>query len=70
MPIYEYHCEGCGSTFERLVPRPGEGSEADCPRCGGRGRKIPSRFAVSGGTGASAGEGCPARDTCGAPGGL
>jgi putative FmdB family regulatory protein len=34
MPLYEYHCPGCGSTFDKIV----RFSEADlipvCPKCG------------------------------------
>ena len=31
MPIYEYHCKGCGNDFEYLVLG---GSEPDhCPTC-------------------------------------
>jgi putative FmdB family regulatory protein len=34
MPLYEYHCPGCGDTFDKLV----RFSEADkmpiCPNCG------------------------------------
>ena len=32
MPIYEYLCEDCGSTFEKLVRRTGDAVE--CPSCG------------------------------------
>lgn len=32
MPIYEYRCEDCGSKFEKLVRRTGDGVE--CPSCG------------------------------------
>lgn len=31
MPIFEYHCAGCGLDFERLV-RPEE--RVACPECG------------------------------------
>ncbi|MBF0224531.1 MAG: zinc ribbon domain-containing protein [Desulfobacterales bacterium] len=31
MPIYEYHCEGCGKNFEFLALRKDE--QADCPSC-------------------------------------
>ena len=30
MPIYEYHCEACGSDFELLVR---QGKELECPEC-------------------------------------
>jgi putative FmdB family regulatory protein len=34
MPIYEYHCEDCNSSFETFV-QPGHYSEAQCPSCDG-----------------------------------
>jgi len=33
MPIYEYHCEDCDSSFETLV-QPGH-NEIQCPSCNG-----------------------------------
>ena len=32
MPIYEYRCEGCQSSFEALVTR--SDPQAECPQCG------------------------------------
>jgi len=32
MPIYEYHCEDCDSSFETLV-QPGHHDETQCPSC-------------------------------------
>ena len=32
MPIYEYSCEDCGTKFEKLVRRQGDG--VACPSCG------------------------------------
>ncbi len=34
MPIYEYRCQDCGSKFEKLVRRPAEVAELQCPSCG------------------------------------
>lgn len=34
MPIYEYRCEDCDSSFETLV-RPGHDEDAECPSCHG-----------------------------------
>ncbi len=34
MPIYEYHCQKCGESFEKLVFK-GDSEEIDCPECGG-----------------------------------
>jgi putative FmdB family regulatory protein len=33
MPIFEYHCQECNATFERLVLRPQAGSVVPCPHC-------------------------------------
>jgi putative FmdB family regulatory protein len=33
MPIYEYRCERCNATFEKLVFR-GEENRVKCPECG------------------------------------
>ena len=35
MPIYEYQCDACQDTFEKLVFK-GEEESIDCPRCGGK----------------------------------
>ena len=32
MPVYEYECEKCGSSFERIVFQ-GEKEELSCPEC-------------------------------------
>lgn len=32
MPIYEYKCESCQSSFEALVTR--SEPQAECPQCG------------------------------------
>ena len=32
MPIYEYHCQDCGSDFEKLVRKTGDA--VLCPACG------------------------------------
>jgi putative FmdB family regulatory protein len=32
MPIFEYVCEGCGNSFEKLVRRAEDTTE--CPSCG------------------------------------
>lgn len=44
MPLYEYVCERCGHSFERLVFH--EDDQVECPECSGRVRKILSRFNV------------------------
>jgi putative FmdB family regulatory protein len=34
MPIYEFHCDDCSTSFETLV-RPGHDEDAQCPSCAG-----------------------------------
>lgn len=34
MPIYEYVCDDCSKTFEKLVMKQSE--KIVCPQCGGR----------------------------------
>ena len=33
MPIFEYHCQECQATFERLILRPQAGTSITCPHC-------------------------------------
>lgn len=40
MPIYEYECSGCGSTFEKLQSL--EERIAFCPACGKEARRVMS----------------------------
>jgi putative FmdB family regulatory protein len=44
MPLYEYQCDVCGYTFERLVFHGGE--DVRCPSCSGEVRKLMSPFAI------------------------
>ena len=50
MPIYEFVCESCGRTVERLQKLTDPPPDA-CPECGGRMAKIMSRnsFQLKGG---------------------
>jgi putative FmdB family regulatory protein len=61
MPIFEYKCEDCGTSFEKLVRN---GVAVACPSCGKDHLKQQfSTFAARGGDGAHAmpsGGGCPA----------
>lgn len=44
MPLYEFHCDDCGSDFEDLVPY---GTQAlPCPACGGG--RVKRRVSVCG----------------------
>jgi putative FmdB family regulatory protein len=33
MPIYEYHCEGCGKNFEEQQPMSFNPADTECPSC-------------------------------------
>lgn len=72
MPLYEYQCAECGSTFEQLRRMNDADTPAPCPECasGRTERKMFSSFAAVGGDGAAAeGFGC-AKPGCGAPRGF
>ena len=60
MPLFEYLCQDCGRSFEKIVPR--YDSPADCIHCNSRRvEKQLSVFAVAGGDSresASQGPGC------------
>jgi putative FmdB family regulatory protein len=68
MPIYEYHCDKCGTDFEHLTLSQSNGEDVACRRCGSaRVSRLLSAFAVHG----SAAESAPAEPggcgACGAP---
>jgi putative FmdB family regulatory protein len=67
MPIYEYRCRDCETTFEALV----RGSEVvTCPHCGSSALRklLSSPFVASGRTSRSAGHTCCGREErCSAP---
>ena len=44
MPIYEYNCEHCSHTFDKLVIS--RESQVKCPFCQGDVKKIMSTFSV------------------------
>ena len=44
MPIFEYNCEKCNYTFDKLVMH--QKTEVDCPICQGEVKKLMSTFAV------------------------
>ncbi len=72
MPIYEYACKSCKTTFEQLVKRMSEGGKVvTCPKCGSKdtGRAL-SVFAVGASAASSHGnEGTPGMCCqCGEPG--
>ena len=45
MPLYEYTCQICLNTFERLRPMSQMDDDANCPDCGGASKKQLSVFA-------------------------
>lgn len=67
MPIYEYRCDDCGSTFEALV----RGNRTvTCPQCGGSAlsKLLSAPSILSGQTSRPAGRTCCGReDRCDAP---
>ena len=56
MPIFEYQCEECNATFERLILRPLTAAQMTCPQCGSpRTAKVLSTFSTTAGSSAPAG---------------
>jgi putative FmdB family regulatory protein len=56
MPIFEYRCEECGTTFERLTLRPQSAAQIPCPQCDSTSTaKVFSTFSTSAGNGTSTG---------------
>jgi putative FmdB family regulatory protein len=54
MPIYEYQCESCDSTFEKLIFK-GDDEGIDCPACGGKKvKRLLSAASFMGGAGLGA----------------
>ena len=65
MPIYEYRCDPCEKTFEK-IRRMSDESPVPCPDCGDEAKKQLSGFAArTGGVSFSTSGGAPA--PCGAP---
>jgi putative FmdB family regulatory protein len=44
MPLYEYSCDNCSYTFDKMVMR--TDSEVNCPICQGNVKKLMSTFSV------------------------
>lgn len=66
MPIYEYHCDKCGSDFEQLVSR-SEEYNVKCSCGSARVHRLLSAFAVGGGNSESATFEPGPCGACGAP---
>jgi len=62
MPIYEYHCEGCGVQYEKIVLSPSTAPPPQCPKCGSR--EVSKLISVPGACGAPA-AGYPYGNPCG-----
>lgn len=45
MPIYDYHCDGCGHSFSQVQSYTDATLET-CPQCGAKPRKLMSRPAI------------------------
>ena len=62
MPIYEYRCENCGESFEKLVKMSASNADVECPACGSKNaRKALSLFGVGAG---KAGGGLSSASSC------
>lgn len=68
MPIYEYHCNDCGISYEKIVLSQRSASESQsCPNCGST--KVAKLISVPGACGVSVGSGTKERSapsSCGA----
>jgi putative FmdB family regulatory protein len=65
VPLFEYLCQDCGRSFEKIVPR--YDSPADCIHCNsGRVEKQVSVFAVAGGSSSDPASDGPGCGRCGA----
>jgi putative FmdB family regulatory protein len=48
MPIYEFRCDACRKTFEKIVLSGDAPASAACPKCGRKGaERLASRFATA-----------------------
>jgi len=48
VPIYEFRCRECGTTFEAIRRMGDRGYDLDCPRCGSKDLDKPIlRFRIS-----------------------
>ena len=71
MPIYEYHCDDCGTDFEKLLRRSSESEDLRCPSCGEKRLTIRlSTFAAHSGhsKAPSSAPMCPSGGVCPTPG--
>lgn len=40
MPLYDYTCQDCKKTFDKLVPLSKFKAPQSCPKCGGKTKKV------------------------------
>jgi putative FmdB family regulatory protein len=65
MPIFEYKCGKCGTTFEKLL-RSSDNSSVTCPKCGGNEvQRLMSTFACNCGGGSGSNSGFASSGGCG-----
>jgi len=72
MPIYEYQCDDCGTTFEKLMRSSQTATAVECPSCGeDHVTEQLSRFSAHAG-GSSRQQAAPSCGSgmCGMPGGM
>ena len=43
MPIYDYHCPACNENFDGFAKMKDSRKRKECPKCGKRSGRIPSR---------------------------
>ena len=64
MPIFEYHCNACGSEFEKLVKS--KDAEISCAECGSKDvKKKVSKFGFKSGGHFTSSIGSSGCDSCG-----
>jgi len=69
MPFYEYHCNECGSEFEKMLPFSEANRLPACPECESSNTQKKLSKVVSFGA-ASSGSSSSASSSCGSHGGF
>lgn len=60
MPLYEYICNDCQTTFERLIAAQDRDKQSKCPECGSnKTRRLISGFAIGKSSGGGSQTSCP-----------
>ena len=67
MPLYEYLCVNCGSSFEYLVRSPASKETILCPSC--TSAQVNKKFSTFGMKGGAGGSSVAAGDACSTGGG-